>query len=73
MVNIIFCGIIYFIFIIFDLMPLAKNKEYKAFWFYTVILILTYAVHILTAIGVQVPSPAEPIADGIGAIFNVRS
>lgn len=73
MENIIFCSIIYLAFIIFDLKPLAKNKEFKAFWFYTILLIVTYVVHILTAIGVDVPSPAEPIAKGIGALFNVRS
>lgn len=73
MENIIFCSIIYFFFVIFDLKPLAKNKDFKAFWFYTVLLILTYAVHILIGIGVDIPSPAEPIAKGIGALFNVRS
>lgn len=73
MENIIFCSIIYLLFIIFDLKPLAKNKDFKAFWFYTILLIATYVVHILTSMNVQVPSPAEPIAKGIGAIFNVRS
>jgi uncharacterized membrane protein len=73
MEQIIFCSIIYLLFILFDLKPIAKSKDFKAFWFYTILLVLTYAVHLLVNFGVQIPSPADPIAKGIEALFNVRS
>ncbi len=73
MERLIFCTIIFLLFIILDLMPIAKRKEHKVFWYYTILIALSYTVHVLFVLGIDVPSPAIPIADAIKALFNVRS
>lgn len=49
------------LFIPIDMVPLAKGKQWKCFWVYTALLMVTWTVGILLAFKVRVPSPAVPL------------
>jgi len=63
----------YTLILIFDLIPLAKKKKWKAYFLTLPIFILTYVVSILYALNVDIPSPATPIKDIITFIFKIKS
>lgn len=66
------CTLFYIILVVFELVPIYKDKDKKLFWVYSVILALTYTIHMLIIIGVQIPSPAAPIKKLIAAIFDLE-
>lgn len=71
MTMIIICTAVYIFLIVFELIPIYRNKEWKLFWIYSIILFITYTVTIAYSLGVSVPSPAGPIKNLVTAIFKV--
>jgi hypothetical protein len=70
MARLIYCGIIFALFILFDLIPIAKKRDFKAFWFYLITVIICYTVHIFIVAGFDIPSPTQPIGSIVRAIFG---
>lgn len=54
-----------------DLIPLFKQKQWKVFWIYTIILSLDFILVILTALDVPIPSPSFPMKKIILSIFGL--
>lgn len=48
--------VLYLLFIIFDLIPIYKKKEYKTFGIYSVMITLSFVLQTLLVIGIQIPS-----------------
>lgn len=72
MVMFVMCSFFYALIILFDLVPIYKQKDKKVFWIYLSIITFTYLIHIMIILNIDVPSPAEPIKNVIINIFNVR-
>lgn len=66
------CTLFYIILVFFELIPIYRGKDKKLFWVYTMILILTYLIHMLIIIGIKVPSPADPIKYFIITILGLK-
>lgn len=71
MTMIIICTAVYIFLIAFELIPIYRNKEWKIFWVYSIILLITYIVTIAYSLDVRVPSPADPIKKIVTTIFKV--
>lgn len=67
------CTAFYIAIVVFELLPMYKEKDKKLFWTYAIILIITYTIHLLVVIGIKLPSPADPIKNFITAVFNLKS
>lgn len=72
MVNFVMCSLFYILFIVFELIPIYKDKDKKLFWTYGIITISTYIVHVLLIVGIKIPSPADPIKNLIISIFGLE-
>ena len=57
---------------IFDILPLVKAKRKKTLFVYLPVFLLTLTVNILYALGMKIPSPAEPVRDAVVRIFGVK-
>lgn len=55
--------IIYFIFILFDLIPLIKSKQKKTIWIYICILSLAYITQVLYIMDIKIPNINNLIFD----------
>lgn len=66
------CSIIIVLFIIFDLIPIYRQKKWKVFWVYAILISFSYIIHILYAIGVKIPSPAVPIKKVVSFVFGLQ-
>ena len=73
MLSIALFTLFYTVILIFDLVPLAKKKKWKAYFLSLPIFILTYVVSILYALNIDIPSPATPIKEIITFIFKIKS
>lgn len=60
--------VVYIYFIISDLYPLYKEK--KSFWLSLSIMAIAYALCVLLAFKVKMPSPVDPIKKMIVGIFG---
>lgn len=59
------------LYILRDLIPLFREKQWKVFWIYTIILFLDFILVILTALDVSIPSPSFPLKKIILSIFGL--
>lgn len=59
------------LFIIFDLLPIFYQKQWKAFWVYVILISFAYVVHILYLFDIKLPSPAVPIKKLVSYIFRL--
>ena len=66
------CTLFYIILVVFELIPIYKDKDKKLFWVYSLVLISTYIIHMLIIIGIKVPSPADPIEYFIITILGLK-
>ncbi len=48
--------VLYSLFIIFDLTPIYKKKEYKTFGIYCVMITLSFVLQACMVLGIQIPS-----------------
>ena len=71
-IEIIMPSIIVTFFIIFDLLPIFHQKQWKAFWVYVILISFSYVVHILYLLDIKFPSPAVPIKKLVSYIFGLR-
>lgn len=72
MENIVICLIFFSIFIVIDLFPIYKKKRWNYFWFYTIILIISFSITVLDHLDIEVPSPAGPIEKIVRMVFNLK-
>ncbi len=71
MLMIVIFLLISFYYIISDLIPMYRKKQWKVFWIYTVIITLDLIMISLTAMGIPLPSPSLPVKKIIFSIFNI--
>ena len=71
-VILIFCTITAALFIIFELLPLFREKKRKAFWTYLILISLSYINEVLINLGIKLPSPLIPITKLITFIFRLE-
>ncbi len=71
-IQIIVHSVIVTFFIIFDLLPIFHNKQWKAFWFYVILMSFSYIIHTLILLGIKIPSPAVPIKMLVSYIFRLQ-
>lgn len=67
------CLPIFVLFVLFDLVPRIKEKQWKEFWIYTVLISAAYVIHILIALSIKLPSPSEPIKMLVQLIFGIQN
>lgn len=67
----IVCILIYMVLIIVELIPIYKKKEWKLFWFYTIIIVITFSNSIAYGLGAKIPSPAEAIKKIVTIIWRL--
>ncbi len=71
-VTISLCTAIVSLFIIFDLVPIfEKRKDLKIFWLYLIMILTAYTVHVLSTLGVEIPSPAGPLKKIVSYIWGL--
>lgn len=66
----ILCTLVYASFVLFDAVPLVKNKRWKVLAVYTILFITAYTFSVLTELGVKIPSPAVPLKQIVTAIVG---
>ena len=60
----------YALLVIFEFIPLYKQKLWRDFTINAILGLLSFAVALLLSFGVMIPSPAIPIKDFITSIFG---
>lgn len=58
---IVFVIIAYAVIGFYEIFPMVKNKQRKELALYSVIFSLAFVLSILLSLGVEIPSPADPI------------
>ncbi|WP_425802869.1 hypothetical protein ACHOLT_16630 [Desulfitobacterium sp. Sab5] len=56
--------------VILEFIPLFKQKIWRDFWANTLIGVFSFAIALLLALNVRIPSPSKPIAGLITSIFG---
>ncbi|MCX7921971.1 MAG: hypothetical protein N3B21_08170 [Clostridia bacterium] len=62
--------IVYVLLIIYEFMPLYKQKLWRDFWVNMVLAAFSLTVAILLSLDVKVPSPEAPIRETITSVFG---
>jgi len=70
-IMITLCLLIYIAFIIFDLLPVYFEKQWKVFWVYTTLITVSFIVHTFWSLGFIIPSPAVPLKIFVSYIFKL--
>lgn len=60
----------YTILVIYEFIPLYKQKLWRDFWVNTVLAIFSFSIAMLLSFGVKIPSLANPIKDAITSIIG---
>jgi hypothetical protein len=60
----------YTILVIYEFIPLYKQKLWCDFWVNTALAIFSFSIAMLLSFGVKIPSPAYPIKDAITSIIG---
>lgn len=58
-------------FLLVDLVPIYRNKQWWTFWVYSTMLALVGLLTILIALGIRIPSPADPLKKIVFAIWGI--
>lgn len=58
--------------LIFDIMPLIKKNSGRFMLIYLPVFLLTLTINVLYGLGVNIPSPADPIKDIVSSIFGLK-
>ena len=64
--------ILYFFIIIFNFLPVIKEKQKKEIWIYSAFLFVSFIVLVLNNFSVKLPSPTNMISDFIGSVFHTK-
>lgn len=59
------------IFIVIDLVPLYREKQWMSFWLYTVMTIIILILSTMMAFNIKIPSPSGPLKKIITAIWRL--
>ena len=70
--TIAICTTVFIIFLLFDLVPLIHQKKWKVIWLYCIMIATAYTIHLLYELGVDVPSPSEPIKNLVLFILGIK-
>ncbi|OAA87409.1 hypothetical protein WX45_03529 [Clostridium ljungdahlii DSM 13528] len=60
------------LFIIYDLIPVTNNRNWKVFIVYTTFILFSFVLDVLFVFHINVPSPAVPIKKIIEFIFKLQ-
>ncbi len=66
----IFSTLIYAFFILLDVIPMARNKQWKVLVIYIGLITTAFVLTMLMELGVKLPSPAKPIERIVTAIIG---
>lgn len=66
----ILCTAVYVLFILIDVIPIIKNKQWKVLIIYSALITTAYTFSVLTELGIKLPSPTYPIKHIITAILG---
>lgn len=58
-------------FVLIDLIPLSRQKEWKVFSIYIAFMVIIFAFSILLGMEADIPSPSEPLERIISYIFGL--
>ena len=72
MVTVVVILLLSVIFVFIDLVPLYRERQWKAFWIYTVLLLLSCLLTVLIDLNIEMPSPAKPLKKLISAIWGLK-
>lgn len=71
-VVMLLCTITLALFIIIELIPIFREKKWKVFWTYIVLISFSYVNDICNILGINVPSPHLLINKLIVLIFRLK-
>lgn len=71
MIFILLITLIIILFILIDLVPVAKEKQWLIFWVYTSLIVLVYVSALLIELEIKIPSPAVPLKKIIETILGL--
>lgn len=71
-IAIVIFSVIVTFFVIFDLIPIFQQKQFKAFWVYIVLISFSYVLSLLLVIDIKLPSPAEPLKKLVSFVFGLN-
>lgn len=71
MVFITITTILCIIFICIDIIPIYRNKQWMEFWIYLPLIAATYALVVILALGIKIPSPAGPLKKIVSLIWGL--
>ncbi len=72
LVVMLLCTVTLALFIIIELIPIFREKKWKVFWTYLVLIIFSYVNDICNILGINVPSPHLLINKLIVLIFRLK-
>lgn len=71
-IAIVIFSVIVTFFVIFDLIPIFQQKQFKAFWVYIILISFSYILSLLLVIDIKLPSPAEPLKKLVSFVFGIN-
>lgn len=66
----ILCTAVYVSFVLIDVIPIVKNKQWKIFVIYSTLTVTAYILTVLTELGIKLPSPSNPIKEIVTTIIG---
>ncbi len=63
--------ILVFVFVIIDVVPKYKKKEWVSFFLCVSLLVISITIAVLMDLNVEIPSPSEPIKKVVKLIFGL--
>ena len=70
MTILLLCTSVYVFFIILDIIPIIKSKQWKVFGIYAILITTAYVMTVLNELGVELPSPATPLKQIVTTIVG---
>ncbi len=66
----ILCTAVYILFVLIDVIPIIRSKQWKVLTIYSILIITSFTLSVLFELGVKLPSPSYPIKNIVTAIFG---
>jgi hypothetical protein len=71
MIFIIALTFIIVLFILIDLVPVFKQKQWLIFWVYTILTAIVYVSALLIVVDIKIPSPAPLIKEIVTKVWGL--
>jgi hypothetical protein len=68
----VLCSLVYLVFILFEVIPIIRNKKWKVLVIYMILITVAYTLTVLNDIGVKIPSPSKPIKSLITSVIGKK-